>query len=294
MRPKRLYCGGTVAVSSALVGAILCYGAITTLVQKSNASTEEVQVSQPGIQIVNQSATELSLKFTDAELQEYTLAFTRDAEEDLWQPQTQAPRGFEFGNPNPVYAGRALRRSLDITAQQALQTFDVGIAARPMDDVTIMRTYEGVAISLWQQGAITEIWYVGSWLQEAYDYAVLEETPMCDANEMLCCRKISDPELGQVPTPNLDACAAALNCLQEHIDKACQCLAEACAMCPHGGESNCSDEKQQQSEQACIMGGPACEVPPPPPPAAPPWIDDLFETLWEILDRLEEIIDQMV
>ncbi len=298
MRPGRFFHGGTVAVTSLLACVICCgCGAVTTEVQESNASTEEGPVSQPGIRIVNRSATELSLSFTDAELLEYTLTFTRDAEEDHWQPRTPAPRGFEFGNPDPVYASRARQRSLGISAQQALQTLDGAIAARPMDDVTIMRTHEGVAINLWQDGAITEIWYVGSWLQEVHDHAARLEVAASEANRMLCCRKESRPGGRDVPAPNLDACAAALDGLPEHFNAACRCLAAACAMCSHGdpaGDPACTNEQQQRSELACLTGGPACEVPPPPPPAAAPWVDDLFLTLWEIRDRLEAIIDPAI
>ncbi len=69
------------------------------------------------------------MRFVDALDRTITLDFTRESPTGTWHTTSTALIGPipMFGNPAPVYASPARCRSLGITAEQALTTFDVAI-----------------------------------------------------------------------------------------------------------------------------------------------------------------------
>jgi hypothetical protein len=240
------------------------------------------------IEIESQADTALTVKFYDAANALYTMDFTRPTTNDAWRASTTASPGILFGNTEPRYAGSAVRRALGITAEQAITTFNTSIVNRPMEDVTIFKTFSGTAIALWQEDAITEIHYVGSWVQDVVDYAQQTGTPMCDASLAQCCNSAT----GFQWPPGLDSCAAALQCTAMHKAEACSCLQQACAHCPHPADPEapnaCNPVDQEISNDACDMGGPPCEV---TPPVQPITLQDIWNLLKEILERLQQWFD---
>jgi|GEM_PF-4366500 len=260
------------------------------------------------IEIVSQTSTTLSMRFYDASNVQVTLGFTRTGASDPWRTTSSASPGIIFGRPNPVYASAARCRALGITPEQALTTFDVAICNRPLDNVTIFQTYSGIAIGLWQVGSITEIWYVGSLVQDAIDRAQSDPNmhSACENLKAECCNtkpNPADPPGGPrnpIPTPNIDACAGVVdnpNCPDQH-DSVSACLAYACNFCTHPAPETptppCSeDDLQNKSTQACNLYANKCPPPePPPPPPPPPW-QEILRLLLEILERLQHIFDRM-
>lgn len=261
------------------------------------ASTPSPQETAARIEIQSQTGTSLALRFFDSTNAQVTLNFARAAPSESWKANSSAPLGIVFGKTEPKYAGKAVRRSLGLTTQESLRTLDATIATRAFTDVTVFKTYSGMAIGLWQGRVITEIWYVGTFVNQAIQEAQENPDPdgsMCAAVRALCCRQ-ADGE----PDPNMDSCAAALQCPTQ-LMAACACLDAICAMCVNPGPQPplppCSPEKQALSETACNIGAGPCQppAPPPPPPApapTPKWVEDLQELLREILERMQEILD---
>lgn len=288
-----------IAASVPLIVTIAPHGAsenpdaATPVVPATPVSTPSPQATGPRIEIQSQTSTALSIRVFDTTNAQLSLNFARTAPGDSWKTDSSGSLGIIFGNTEPRYAGRAVRRSLGLTAQQSLRTFDSSIATRTFTDVTVFKTYSGMAIGLWQGRVITEIWYVGTLVDQAIQEAQENPDPdgsMCAAVRALCCRQ-TDGE----PNPNMDSCAAALQCPSQLV-AACACLDVICAMCVPGPQPPfppCAPEKQALAERACNMGAPVCQppAPPPPPPPPPKWVDDLQELLREILERLQEIID---
>lgn len=248
------------------------------------------------IQIQNQTGTSLTMKFVDASDDEFTLSFTRENTNENWNAVSTASPSMLFGNPEPRYAGAALRRALGITIDQAITTFNPStIVNRPMEDVTIFKTFSGLAIALWQQRAITEIHYVGTWVEvmQAMTAEAEGDMSMCEASVAECCNGAG---AGNWP-PDLDSCNASLQCGGAFKDSACTCLDTACNHCPHPApapplEDPCSPGDREISTGACNMGGPACEVEPPPDP--PIGLQDIWELLRRMLDLLEEWLNNQV
>lgn len=262
-------------------------------------TTAPTYVTGPRVEVESQSTTTLSLKVVDVTDAEFVVDFSRADASDVWRATTTTPPGILFGNDRPRYAGAALRGTLGITPNQAITTLDPSvIVARPLDDVTVFRTFSGLAIGLWQQGAITEIHYAGTWVSDmrAIAQATAGTVTMCEAAVAECCNTTPGGQDAIWP-PNLDGCNAALQCGSTHKSQACACLLAACQHCPHPPPSPpavdpCPADEREISNQACFMGGPACEVVPPPPP--PTSLEDIWDLLRQILDLLQEWLSQQV
>lgn len=286
--------GAALVVSGATVGAVLVKPEPIAANGETNVVSAVTAIAPTMLtgaraEIQSQTGTTLSMKFFDASEAQYTLDFTRPTTNDVWKATTSEPVGIVFGNDDPQYAGPSARRSFGITREQSIQTFSTAIASRPFDNVTIFRTFGGMAIGLWQQGLITEIWYVGTFVQEALQVAQDPDPDgsMCEAVRLMCCATTND-----VPNPNMEACAAALACPAE-VAATCGCLDAICDMChpaPQPPAPACTAEQQALSDSACILGAPACQ---PPPPPIPDWVQDVIDLLQEIIDRLQEIIDNL-
>ncbi len=263
------------------------------------------------IEVVSQTVTALSMRFVDALDRATTLDFTRATPTECWRTTSTALIGPMpwFGNPAPVYASPARCRSLGITAEQALTTFDVAICGRPLDDVTIFKTFDGMAIGLWRGRSIAEIWYVGSLVQDAVERAQSDQhmRASCENMRAVCCATIpnpADPPTGPshpIPTPDIDACAGVANnpnCADGH-EAVCSCAAYACEFCAHPAPMPpvppCSEnDLQKKSINACILYATKCGPPTPepvPPPLTP--MDEVLRLLQEILERLQLVLDRM-
>lgn len=262
------------------------------------------------IEIASQTSTTLSMRFYDASNAQVTLGFSRSGASDPWRTTSTGSPGIIFGNSTPVYASAARCRALGIMPEQALTTFDVAICNRPFDDVTIFQTYGGMAIGLWQGGAITEIWYVGSLVQAAIERAQSDPNmhSACENLKAECCNTKTNPAdppggpSNPIPTPDMDACASVVNnpnC-PDQDDAVCDCLANICSYCPHPAADPpptpcpcCEDGLQGKSTKACDLYSHNCPPPEPsPPPPPPPW-EEILRLLQEILERLQHIFDRM-
>ncbi len=245
------------------------------------------------IDIVSQTSTALSMRFVDALDRAITLDFTRATPTECWRTTSTALIGPlpMFGNPAPVYASPARCRSLGITAEQALTTFD------------------GMAIGLWRGRSIAEIWYVGSLVEAAVERAKSEQAmrSACENMKAECCATIpnpADPPAGPshpIPTPRIDACTGAagyMNCPDQR-DAVCNCLSYACEFCAHPAPipptPPCGENGLHEiSTNACIAYVAKCGPPTPepvPPPSTP--MDEVLRLLQEILERLQLILDRM-
>lgn len=291
-------------VTVTLVGAAALTVALakprpTTAANVSSPVATAVAVMTPTMlsgaraEIQSQTGTTLNMKFFDSTNAQYTLNFARPTTNDVWKATTSESLGIVFGNENPRYAGAATRKSLGITLDQAVQTFNTSIVNRPFDDLTIYKTYGGMAIGLWQQGSITEIWYVGEFVQalvqEAQDPD--PDQSMCQAALAICCSR-ADPANNATPGDMKEACQAALLCPNQKL-AACACLDTLCGLChpqPDPPTPPCSGAVLALSEAACLLGAPPCQL--PPPPDVPAWVQDIIDLLEEILNRLQEWLNQ--
>ncbi len=253
-----------------------------------------------GAQIESQTDTTLTVRFVDANGAQHTLPLIRDSPTGLWRAATSGSLGIVFGNPNPRYAGPALRRSHGITVGEALQTFDAGLVSRPFDDLTLIRTYGGMAILLWQEGAVTEVWYVGSLVHAMTQAAQEQPLPQaCLAAIAVCCDGTdhdADPNTPPIPEGNPDACVAAIETCPRLKQQACACLTTMCAYCPHPQPDPpepdpCSSDQRDMSFGACMAQLSSCLAPSPPSHSPPPWEEIIRDLLQEILDRLQELLD---
>lgn len=255
------------------------------------------------IEIQSQTGTALAMKFFDANTVQYTMNFTRPTSNDAWIASTTASPGILFGNASPVYAGTALLRSLGITAEEHVRTFDTSIVNSTLDDLTIFKTWEGAAVCLWQEGAITEIWYVGTFVQALLAMVIeYDFDSSCDASVAMCCATVPQPNPpgGQLPNPSTEACGAVVGggCSANHKAAACSCLQAACDMCEHPapstpGPDDCTPAQQEKSDKSCNISSASAACAPQPPPTIPEWLQHLEELLEQFLNGLQQIIDQM-
>ncbi len=273
------------------------------------AAVAESQAAKPRIEIVSQTSTTLSMRFYDASGVSATLGFTRTTETDPWSSDSTASLGTILGNSTPGYASAARCRALGITAEQALTSLDVAICNRPCDDISIFKTYSGVAIGLWREKSIAEIWYAGTLVQDAIARA-RQDLGMRFVGENLksaCCNTKPNPaELSEnqgkpIPAPNLDACAGIVNNLNfpDQRDAVCDCLIYACQFCVHPPPDQpvppCSEDGlQSNSIRACILYTDNCPAPQPRSPPLPlkGW-EELRPLLQEIAERLQYVFDRM-
>ena len=112
------------------------------------------------IEVLSETGTSLSMRFTAATGAQQTINFTRSSTEDVWKGPSQVggpTPGITFGNTSPQFALPSTLRALGITPEQAVRTFDSSIANRTFDDLTIYQLCEQgeMAVALWQQGRIT-------------------------------------------------------------------------------------------------------------------------------------------
>lgn len=302
---RRHYLGSGTAIACLGAGAavLLIATASSNLVATSSAHTANAAIvatattvpsSNSRIEILSQTDTTLAVKFVDAYDDQITLDFTRANTDANWVIISAASPGILFGNINPRYAGAALRRERGITPELALRTFDPNaIVSRPIDDVTIFKTFSGAAIALWQQGAITEIHYVGTWVRELQETAAatLGHLTPCQMNLNHCCNSIPPHSGNGVWPPDLDSCNAIFNdCRLEQKLQACSCLATACNHCPYPhNPDTCSQEDFDLSRDACnAHSNNGCNSLTNPPPNPHQQILDLLQ---RILDLLQQWID---
>lgn len=278
-------------VKTIVVLAIVC--ALSTISRAMGAAHIEIQ---------SQTGTALTMKFFDSNDALYTLSFTRPTSNDVWSPTTSESRGIVFGNGNPQYAGPARRRALGITPAQALQTFSTAIVNRPLDDLTIYKTHSGMAIGLWQEGWITEVWYVGTlvqdWLQAADEG---EHDAACDAALATCCDTQDhdgDPDTPPHPEGNPDSCESVAGNCPDHKEQACDCLDAMCHLCVHPQPDPpavdlCTPAERAMSNEACDTYLDAECGPSPPPPPPPQWLQDIRDLLEHLLNLFQEYLESL-
>ena len=253
------------------------------------------------IEVLSETGTSLSMRFTAATGAQQTINFTRSSTEDVWKGPSQVggpTPGITFGNTSPQFALPSTLRALGITPEQAVRTFDSSIANRTFDDLTIYQLCEQgeMAVALWQQGRITEIWYVGLLVQEVL--ALIDEQ-VCDRLISLCCRTIPINGGFECPTtapnPRVSSCVAAANPQNPcpNWQQACNCLHDACTFC--GLFSDCCDlveGLQDVSAAACEAWQTSTMTNCNPPPA--PDENDAVNLLVEVRERLQARIDAEV
>lgn len=237
---------------TALIGAFCMTSACTTVAQ-----------SAADIEIISETGTSLSVKFTDAEDNNTTISFGRPTTNDVWLAQssllTTGDEEIVFGNDEPEFATSVQLRALSISASAAIQTFGSGIANSEFDDITIYRLAAGdSAIALWQEGSITEIHFAGDFVK---DVLAITGPTFCGRTLELCCRRIDidpEPETGPIdyPWPNNLACRAVIQHCPETIgDAACECLRDACEYCfDYPTICSATPGLQGKSEDACVEG----------------------------------------
>lgn len=286
--------------------AILCGVTVAAIGLWPETRAVSTVAQNPRVELMSQDDTSLSLKYVDSGDNAWTVNFTRPTTDDVWMAVLPAitQRGIIFGNPGSQFAGSARQRAAGVTAQQAITTLEAGITQRPMDDVTIFYLGAGdVAIGLWQNGAIVEIHYVGTFVKEVMDVG-FDGWNFCQRAVQLCCRKVDPPDPliePQIPRPNVAACRAAAsgNCSQDDWFDACNCLAYACNFCANHPGYCCGDPNDidnydpncatpwlpAAAENACNEGVYSCVGPPEPEPG-----DDAL-AFEEIINRLQVLVD---
>ncbi len=271
------------------------------------------EVAPASITTIAESATAMTLRFTDARAAHMTIEFKRTTSTAAWTPPADAngSEGIVFGRTNPVYASIARQRAQGITAEQAITTLTSAISTRPLTDITIFRLgATEMAIGLWQGKSITEIWFVGALVGEMLTVVAPGGWSFCDRALRLCCRSVPNPtpafgEPANIPQPRIGSCKfVARICGEAAKEAACDCLHTACEFCFTEPEYCCGDDPPTDpptgppcplpwlpadSEDACVTGVEICVTPPESPAPAPP--GPLTLLLDEIANRLQACID---
>lgn len=275
--------------TTALFGALFLASACTSAAH-----------SAADIEIVSESGTSLSVKFTDAQNNNVTLSFGRPTTNDVWIAQSQtlttgAPE-IVFGNDDPTFAGPAALRAMGIHPGEAIRTFASAITQSEFDDITIYRLYGGEsAIALWRETSISEIWYVGEMVK---DFVIEPFAPStCEQSLDFCCRhKQTNPPEGDpvtYPWPHINNCVAVIqSCGAGYSALACDCLFDACDFCaPEHPQPVCSEVPglEDRSADACATHTSRCNPGPPDPDPAV----KVINLLAVVLDRVQAIIDNL-
>ncbi len=251
----------------------------------------------------------LTLRFTDSRGAQLTMDFSRANAADVWKGPAApgAIPGIIFGRTEPVYASPSRQRALGITPDQAITTLSAAIASRPMSDITVFRLDAGdMAVALWQGNLVTEIWYVGTLVEEIMFSPGFQGWQFCQRALQLCCSTVPNPYPGlgeptTIPHPRISSCRiVARNCGEAAKQSACNCLDTACNFCFNEPEYCCGGQQPpdpacltpwlpEESEAACDAGVEACvEAPDPPDPPEP---DPHGALLDEIANRLQVRVD---
>jgi len=266
------------------------------------------------IVVAGETETSLTMLFTSAAGAQATIQFSRDNSAGFWKAPAQQQQGVvpgvTFGNTGLTFASPSRLREFGISPDQALHTFTSGIASRTHDDITIIQLFEAgeMAIALWREGEITEIWYVGEFVEEvliAFPPHVPQINTVCNRLKDLCCKTepppTAEPPLPcpqQIPKPFVSGCvAAAKHCRAQIADAACDCLFDACNFCevsPACCEAIPGLEEQLGAACVAWIEHEWCNPPPPPPPPPPgqdPGVEDATALLGEVVNRLQAIVD---
>lgn len=265
----------------------------------------------PGIVVTAETATSMTMRFTRAAGEQSTVQFSRPNLTGYWrasaQPEGVIP-GITFGNANPRYGRSSRLREFGISPEQALRTMSSGIASRPHDDLTIFQLFEQgeIAVCLWTEGTITEIWYAGEFVNEVlagFPSQDPEFHSVCGRLKRLCCRKRelapTDPPTPcpqEIPNPRISSCvAAATHCRGLVGSAVCDCLFDACRFCGQAEEC-CAvvPGLEDLSAEACEawIANRTCNLPEPPASTDPnPGVEQATALLGEVVDRMQSIID---
>ena len=293
---------------SSIVLCRLLFACASILVAAPGAFAAQ-EVAPASIAIVTETETTLTLRFTDARASQSTIEFKRTTSTATWTPPAGAngSEGIVFGRANPVYASIARQRAQGITAEQAITTLTSAISTRPLTDITIFRLgATEMAIGLWQGKSITEIWFVGTVIEELLLGPGTAGRSFCDRGLTLCCQSLTVPSPGygnpsSIPNPRISACKmVALVCGDAAKASACDCLLDACNFCFDHPNYCCGNQPPsdppcplpwlpEASYAACEAGMEVCVTPPESP--APPPPGPLSLLLDEIANRLQACID---
>jgi len=261
-------------------------------------SSVRIAAAAAQVEIVSETATAMTVRFHDNNSQILTVSLTRASSADAWLgpvSTTQAP-GVVFGRTNPVYASTSSQRALGVSAQGAVRPFSSAIASSPLSDVTVFRiTPTALAVGLWQQNRIVEIWYVGEFVHAFL--GMLQQLSACQRMEQLCCRDKecdddNNPETPKVMVHNglMEACRRLWDKCPGKTDEACACILKNCSFClvPNNATACTNCGLGALSDAACLLHFDLCDPGPPDPRPAP---DDVDELLEEVANRLDVRID---
>jgi hypothetical protein len=269
------------------MGMWLALSAVLLIGVRSASATAKLEV-------VSETGTALSMKFTDASGSFVTLNFSRASGAGVWKSGVPATPGVVFGNANLEFASPSFLRSHDIPVQCSLMTFDSDFTALPVEDVTIFQLLDGdMAVGLWNYGKITHIGWVGEMIENFYltvmDDDVPPPTTACNWLVSACCGTLNNPQTADpndhLP-PDISACeTAAGGCSKTQKIQVCGCLASQCddgnPQTNPGGPDNI---------EACKAQVRACQ---PTPPTEPDPIEELLEHILELLEELLQILTCM-
>ncbi len=292
-----------VALSVALLWpAIACCSAVAMQGGGSSAPAS--------ITVAAETPHELLLFLTDKQGGHMSVHFMRPAPDAAWRrPSTDLlPQlGVRFGRTDLAFATPTRLRRQGISADEAVRGIDSQIASRPMTDVSIVGVPGGeLAIALWRDDRISEIWVSGTLVNDVLLDPTLSGLSYAERSVELCCRQAPNPtpELGeptQLPHPALVNCEAVFQS-GDDADWAlvCSCLNAACEFCfvhptyccgdPAMPPSDCPTPwLRVESENACALHTRGCGQAPGHAIDSDRAIS--YQLLGEIGDRLQIRID---
>ncbi len=271
---------------------------VSTLFLKSDVALGRDGNNVARVELVAESQTALSMRFVDARGSQLVIEFARRDSGSLWKAPASTHLGVIFGRGKPRYAGLATRRALGITPDQSLRTFDSTIRDATFDDLTVFKTYGGMAVGLWRGKSIAEIWYVGSAVARVRQVAQENgHTQACESALATCCDTHDhdgNPNTPPVPEGDPDICVSVIHNCPGARAQACHCLSTMSQRCPHPqpdapATDPCTPEERSMSDCAMRAVVENCgEIEPPNPPE---WYLELMELLRQILDRLQEQLE---
>lgn len=238
-------------------------------------------------QILSETATSLSMKFTDAGGAFTTINLTRPDTSQIWRHGASSVQGIIFGREDVAFASATFLNARDIDVKCSLMTFSTDIVSFPMSDITIYQLFDGdMAIGLWNYGRITHIVWVGDLVDNFYASMEGKLPPLgtaCNWVLAACCGTLSTPGPGPTETtpiaPDVSACQIVAASCPEKKAAACVCLAGQC----DDGDPD-TNPGQPDNLAACMAQLESCQETPEPEP------DPIELLLQEILERLEQLL----